>query len=57
MHAYIHCHQSFIGCITFGLPVPVAARSKAWVYGRLPAAIVGSNATEDMDVCCVCCVL
>jgi hypothetical protein len=38
------------------LPVTVAARSKAQVYGRLPAAIAGSNSTGDMDVCCVCCV-
>jgi len=32
-------------------PVPVAARSKAWVYGRSPAEIVGSNPTEGMYVC------
>ena len=32
-------------------PVPVAARSKAYVYGRSPAAIVGSNPTRGMDVC------
>ena len=32
-------------------PVPVAARSKAQVYGRAPAEIVGSNPTGDMDVC------
>jgi hypothetical protein len=31
----------------------VTARSKAYVYGRSPAAIVGSNPTGDMDVCCV----
>jgi hypothetical protein len=31
------------------LPVPVAARSKALVYGRSTAWIVGSNPT--MDVC------
>ena len=30
---------------------PVAARSKAWVYGRSPAAIVGSNPIRGMDVC------
>ena len=24
-------------------PVPVAARPKAWVYGRTPARILGSN--------------
>ena len=27
------------------MPVPVAVRSKAWVYGRSPAEIVGSNPT------------
>ena len=32
------------------MPVPVAARSKAWVYGRSPAEIVGSNPTGGMDV-------
>jgi hypothetical protein len=30
---------------------PVAARSKAWVYGRALAEIVGSNPIEGMDVC------
>jgi len=40
------------------LPVPVAARSKAYVFGRSPAEIVGSNPTGGMDiVCCECCVL
>jgi len=38
-------------------PIPVAARSKAWVYGRSPAGIVGSNPTGGMDVCVECCVL
>jgi len=33
------------------VPVPVAARSKAWVYNRSLAGIVGSNPTEGMDVC------
>jgi len=37
--------------------VPVAARSKAQVYGRSPAEIVGSNPTDGMDICCECCVL
>jgi len=32
------------------MPVPVAARSKAYVYGRSPAAIVGSNPTQGLDV-------
>jgi len=37
----------------------VAARSKAWVYGRSPAEIVGSNPTGGMDVSLLCflCVL
>jgi hypothetical protein len=35
-------------------PVPVAARSKVWVYGLSPAAIVGSNPTGAwIFVCCV----
>jgi len=32
-------------------PVTAAARSKAWVCGRSPAKIVGSNLTGGMDVC------
>jgi len=32
------------------LAFPVAARSKAYVYDRSPAEIVGSNPTEGMDV-------
>ena len=32
-------------------PVPVAARSKAWVCGRSSAETVGSNPTGGMDVC------
>jgi hypothetical protein len=33
------------------LLIPVAARSKAWVFGRSAAEIVGSNTTGGMDVC------
>jgi hypothetical protein len=39
-------------------PIPVTARSKAWVCGRSLAEIVGSNPIGDMDVClvqCLCC--
>jgi hypothetical protein len=36
------------------MPVPVAARSKAWVCGRLVAGIAGSNVAESMDVCLLC---
>ena len=32
------------------MPVPLAARSKAWVCGRSPAEIVGSNPTGSIDV-------
>ena len=39
------------------MPVPVAVRSKAWVCGRSPAEIVGSNPTGGKDVCRECCVL
>ena len=31
-------------------PIPVAARSKAWVYGRSLAGIAGSNTAEGMAV-------
>jgi len=31
--------------------VPLAARSKALVFGRSPAEIVGSNPTRGVDVC------
>jgi len=33
------------------LPLPVAARSKVWVCGRLLAGIIGSNPVGGMDVC------
>jgi hypothetical protein len=40
------------------MPVPVAARSKVWVYGLSPAKIVDSNpAGEWMFFCCECYVL
>jgi hypothetical protein len=33
-------------------PITVAARSKAWtVFARSNTGIVGSNPTQDMDVC------
>ena len=33
------------------MPVPVAARSKAWACGRSLAGIAGSNPDSGMDVC------
>ena len=39
-------------------PIPVATRSKAWVYGHLPAEIMVSNSTGSwMTSSCECCVL
>jgi hypothetical protein len=38
-------------------PIPVAARSKAWVCGCSRAGIAGSNLTDDMNVYCECRVL
>ena len=37
------------------LPIPVAARSKAWVCCRLPAGFAGSIPTGGMIVSVVCC--
>jgi hypothetical protein len=35
------------------LPIQVATRSMAWVFGRSASEIVGSNLIGGMDVCCV----
>jgi len=35
-------------------PIPVAAPSKAWVWSRSLAGIVGSNPAGGMDVCLLC---
>ena len=32
-------------------PIPVVARSKVWVGGRLLAGISGSNPARDVDIC------
>ena len=42
---------------SFAPPIPVAARSTAWVCGRSLAGIVGSNPAGGMDVTCKCCLL
>jgi hypothetical protein len=39
------------GAIIFPLPIPVAVRPKAWVFGRSLTRIVGSNTTGGIDVC------
>lgn len=33
------------------VPIPVIARSKAWLYRRSLAGIADSNPAGDMDVC------
>jgi len=33
------------------MPIPVAARSKAWIRGRSLAGIAGSNPASSVDVC------
>jgi hypothetical protein len=33
------------------VPIPGAARSKAWAFGRAFAGILGSNCAGDMDAC------
>jgi hypothetical protein len=35
----------------YHMPIPVAARSKAWVCGGSLVGIAGSNPIGDMDVC------
>ena len=55
-----HANEIFVP-INKGQPVPVAERSKAYVYGCAPAEIVGSNPTRRHGrlsvVSVVCCVL
>ena len=38
-------------------PIPLVARSKAWVCDRSHSGIEGSNSVGRMDVYCECCVL
>ena len=47
---FIH-FQYILGSQIVYKPVPVAARSKAYVCGPSPAEIVGSNPTGGIDIC------
>ena len=40
-------------------PIPMASRSKAWIYRRSLAGMAGSNPASDMDIflLCVLCVV
>ena len=52
-HEYIKNEVLFLylfNVLIHSLPVPVAARSKAYVYGRSPFETVGWNPTGGMDV-------
>jgi hypothetical protein len=42
---------NFLAVVNITMPVPLAARSKAYVCGRSPAEILVSNPIGDMDVC------
>jgi hypothetical protein len=49
----------FVWISDISLPIPVAARIKAWLCGHSLTGIAGSNPTGGMDVCllCVLCVI
>jgi hypothetical protein len=55
----VYCGRSFLhlrdkkvyGFSTFLPPIPVAAPSKAWVFGLSLPGIVGTNPAGGMDVC------
>jgi hypothetical protein len=60
-HEQVYCTgmQSDISIQWSVQSITLAARSKAYVCGRLVAGIAGSNPARDMDVCllCICVVL
>jgi hypothetical protein len=54
---YLHVRtqvQSYSYYSYFSSPVPVAARCKAEVCGRLVAGVACSNPAEGIDVCLLC---
>ena len=48
-----YCNQlnKWVGKLIMEQPTTVAARSEAWVWGRLPAGIAGSKPGGNMEVC------
>ena len=48
--------QSYLITVFALVPILVAERTKAWVCGRSPPGIAGSNPAGGMDVRCECCV-
>ena len=49
--------QIFWAAHTLRSPIPVAAPSREWVYGRSLAGIAGSNPTGGINACYECYVL
>jgi hypothetical protein len=43
--------KSYFAALCFHIPIPMAARSEAWICGRSLAGITGSNPAGCMDVC------
>ena len=46
-----NAYKRFTSTYILWKPIPVAARSKAWSFGRSLAGIAGSNLVGDMDGC------
>jgi hypothetical protein len=53
LHAACPANLSFLILLPYCYvgPIPVAVRSKTWVFGRSLTRIVGSNPTGGMYVC------
>jgi hypothetical protein len=50
-----YCIQNFLILKSnLNLPIPVTARSKAWVCGRSPAGSLGSNPIGSTNICVLC---
>jgi hypothetical protein len=45
------CVSKYLPNVVAIVQIPVAARSKAYICGRSPSEIAGSNPTEGVDVC------
>jgi hypothetical protein len=53
----LEMHALKLSFLKYGESIPVTARSKAWVYGRSLAGIVGSNPAGGMSIVSVVCVV
>jgi hypothetical protein len=47
----IHYLTEVMVDVSINVPIPMAARYKAWVCGRSLAGIVGSNSAGGMNIC------